>query len=170
MIDRWGRTGRHVLLVMAVSALLMILGGSALAQTYTPTPPPNVLELSTNTPGPGGTFEGRGCGFAPGSTVTITIGGQSVGTIVVGTDGCAVGTMTAPNAPGTYTVCYTGVTPSGGSQQLCNTITVASAQPATGTVPFTGTRNLLLIAIIGTSLLLVGTVLVVTFRRRQIPA
>lgn len=170
MINRWGRMGRHALVVMAVAAVFMAVGSSALAQTYTPTPPPNVLELSTNTPGPGGTFEGRGCGFEPGSSVTVTIGGQNVGTIVVGADGCAVGTMTAPTTPGTYTVCYTGVTPTGSSQQLCNTVTVSSSQPATSTVPYTGTRNLIMIAIVGASLLLVGTVLVVTFRRRRIPA
>lgn len=170
MIDRLKRTGRSVAVGFAVAAAFMLIAGSAAAQTYTPTPVQNVLELNTNTPGPGGTFTGRGCGFQPGTTVSATIAGSPAGTLTVGADGCAVGTMTAPNQPGTYTVCYTGLTPNAGTQQLCNTITVSSGQAATTTVPFTGSGKLVYVAIGGALLLLIGSAFVLTFRRRRIQA
>lgn len=169
MTDRLGLRGRRVLVALTLLAAFLAISATASAQTYTPTPPPNVLELSTNTPAPGGSFNARGCGFQPGSTVSATIAGSPAGTIVVGADGCAVGTLTAPSDPGTYTVCFTGLVPGGGTQQLCNTITVSAAQGAvtTGQVPFTGTRNLILVGVGGLLLLFFGVILVVTTMRRR---
>lgn len=169
MIDRLAISGRRLIFGLAVLGALLLVASPALAQTYTPTPVQNVLELNTNTPGPGGGFTGRGCGFQPGASVSATIGGSQVAVFTAGSDGCAVGSMIAPNQPGTFTVCYTGLTSTGASQQLCNTITVSVGQ-ATTTVPFTGTKNLIYVAIAGVLLVIVGAGIIVTFRRRRLPA
>lgn len=160
----------RVLTAGAVSAAVVLLAPVASGQVYTPTPPTFVLELSTRTPDPGATFTARGCGFAPGTPITVTIGGRQVSTISAGPDGCAFTSLVAPTDPGTYTVCFTGLTPDGRTQQLCDTITVRVAGAATAVpaaqLPFTGTQNLL--KLIGLGVLLVvagGLALAIGYRR-----
>ncbi len=150
---------------------LALIAPNAAAQSYTPTPPPqNVLELSTNFPDPGGTFTARGCGFAPGTTIEVTISGVSLSSITSGPDGCGFTSLVSPSDPGTYTVCFTGLTPLGSVQQLCDTITVRVAGAATpipaGQLPFTGSQNLMKLVFSGMLLVAVGGILLVFARKR----
>ncbi len=156
-----------LILVVSLSASAT----SALAQVYTPTPPPqNVLELSTKTPAPNGSFTARGCGFAPGTPIEVTIGGVAASSITAGSDGCGFASLVAPSDPGTYTVCFTGLTPSGSVQQLCDTITVRVAGAATaipaGQLPFTGSENLAKLVVGGMLMVALGGLLLVYARRR----
>jgi hypothetical protein len=162
---------RHIAATVVLSALaLFAFTATAWGQVYTPTPPSFVLELSTKTPDPGGTFTARGCGFAPGTPITVTIGGRQVSTITAGPDGCGFTSLVAPSDPGTYTVCFTGLTPAGTTQQLCDTITVrvagaASPVPA-AQLPFTGSQNLLKVVALGVILVLAGGIVLIAVQRR----
>jgi hypothetical protein len=163
---------RRVIAAWALAFLASLsVSQGAVAQTYTPTPPPqNVLELSTNFPDPGGPFTARGCGFAPGTPIDVTIGGATVASITAGSDGCGFTSLVAPSDPGTYTVCFTGLTPSGSVQQLCDTITVRVAGAATaipaGQLPFTGSANLAKLVVGGMLMVAVGGMLLIFARRR----
>lgn len=157
--------------VFVSAAVLVLISLTAAAQTYTPTPPPqNVLELSTNFPDPGGPFTARGCGFAPGTPIDVTIAGAKLASVTAGPDGCGFASLVAPTDPGTYTVCFTGLTPSGAVQQLCDTITVrvagAAAPIPAGRLPFTGSQNLAKLVVGGMLLVAVGGLLLVFTRRR----
>ena len=161
-----------VVSTLALAALAYAaLGPLALAQVYTPTPPsPNVLELSTNFPAPSGPFTAKGCGFAPGTAIDVTIAGTTVSSISAGPDGCGFASLVAPSDPGTYTVCFTGMTPSETVQQLCNTITVrvaGAAAPVPGRqLPFTGSQNLGKLVVGGMLMVAAGGLLLVYARRR----
>jgi LPXTG-motif cell wall-anchored protein len=95
--------------------LIVVLGGIALAlgaataagaQTYptgstTPTTAGNTSgSINAGTLGSGGTVSVDVCGFAPGSTVTITLNGGAVTTATVGSNGCATITIQVVS-PGT---------------------------------------------------------------------
>lgn len=164
------RASKAAVAVLAVASAVVLMADVGGAQIYTPTPPPqNVLVLSTNFPEPGGAFTAQGCGFSPGAPIEVTLAGATLASITAGSDGCGFASLVAPTDPGTYTVCFTGLTPGGTVQQICDSITVRAAAAApipAGRLPFTGSQNLFKLVVGGMLLVAVGGLVLVFSRRR----
>ena len=179
--------------MLAMAALLTVSAGAAFGQAATngcppgqptgrpPGTPPNATPpangrpanypagrcqfgLSTAAAARGETVTASGEGFVPGETVVLSIAGVRAGSAAVGADGTFSGQLTVPKAAplGRTTVLATGQ-----SQELSASFEVLGA-PATGSGTLPRTGNELLPAAAGGVLLIgLGTVAVVTTRRRR---
>jgi hypothetical protein len=166
--------------VTAAAALVVVglvaLAPSAVAAPYPPqpgAPPTGVLGITV-----GGGGSPSVCGFAPGTTVTITIGGQPVGNVVSDNNACVtvpvavVSTTTARVLGlmfgitcGANTLTGTGTGANGSTTTASTTLTVLCATAKSGIV-FTGantTRELEF----GGGLFLVGALILIAFRRHE---
>lgn len=132
------------------------------------------LRLSRSIVAAGGTLQAAGGGFAPGSTVEVTLSGSSVPLASSPADSGgsfnADLVIPASTAPGSYTV-----TASGGDQVLSASLQVtatrtgtgrSNAQAAGGDLPRTGSSSPLPLTLAGSALLAVGVGAVVLARRR----
>lgn len=152
------------------------LGVSAAASAYPPGGP--TLTLSATTVAPGASFSVVFDGCTLGETVSVSIeGGDSDSATCAGPAGAsrwisqepggtATVTLTAPTAPGTYTV--TGTTSESGLTATA-TLTVAAAAPAPpGQLPTTGSASSVPMAQIAAGVLAAGIGLagVAMYRRR----
>ena len=146
-------------------ALLIVLGfgGVASAQDY-PTGP---VVVASPSQAPGSTQTIVGEGWTPGSTVTVSLGGEVLGTAVVGEDGTFSFTYTTPTTCGTYDLVITdGVdTVSGEIVVPCDA--AGPAVTPSGTLPYTGSDSSLPLAQIGIGLVAVGGIAVLMVRKRQ---
>ena len=127
---------------------------------------------------PGSSFSGTVCGFAPGSTVTFSVGGASAGTATAGSNGCDTFTGAVSNALsltinggtpipvtlGTVVITASGTSSTGGTQSSTYTFQVVKTAAATG-LAFTGAD---IMAMVGGGLALIALgYLVVAFARRR---
>lgn len=156
---------RKALVLAAVLLGALLFAPSALAQ-YQPNQPGLILNPSTTTPGGDVTAVGFGC--ARRVTVTITIGGEIVGTTITGDDpkGSFSVPFKAPTTPGEYTV-----TAQCGTTIMSSVLTVIAAPTTTtsivsGTVlPITGSDSTVPLIRIGLLLIAVGGLLLLAVRR-----
>lgn len=161
--------------------------GTAQAQTPAPYPPTTAAPeqegagagASDPTPAPGQqvTVSSGADTFTPGSTVTVTLDGEVVGTVTASGSGAAVVEITAPDEPGTYQVVFTG-TDDGAAATESVSITVQGAAAGGGTVtnprpgvlgalPRTGADAVVPIAASGIALVVAGAGAIVVARRRS---
>ena len=160
---------RAALLVAALAALAALFALALVAPAspahaqYTPgvsVVPPNVA--------PGGSVTVTACCFAPGSTVTFTVGGATLGTALADANGVASGTFTVPaNVSGALTVAA-----SDGTTTQSATVTVTGVTATTagvGGLPVTGSdaRPLGLAA---AGLVGAGVLVLIGVTRRRAPA
>jgi len=159
--------------LVLVSLLMVVLGAlvtgttAAGAQEYPPT-----ATLTVNNPNPvcGETVEVRGTGFAPNSTVTVSIGGHEVGTAQTDAEGNFTFPYTLPDP------CDSGkqiIRATDGTTDLQVTISVSSTTvtTATGSLPRTGSSDSTLrLAQIGILLVAFGGILLMATRKRREPA
>lgn len=85
--------------------------------------------VSTGTVGVGGTVEFCGEGFAPGSTVDISVDGEVVGSVVAGTDGSFCVDVVLGET-GTHVLSGSGVAPGGRSLVVNASVTVTRTAAA----------------------------------------
>ena len=114
-------------LLLLAGALVLMLAAPAHAQ-YTPgisVNPPTVV--------PGGTVTVTACCFQPGSTVTFTIGGATLGTALADANGVATGSFTVPATvpAGAATVAAAGLDAGGNPITTTCTATVSGGTTAT---------------------------------------
>jgi LPXTG-motif cell wall-anchored protein len=117
-----------------VVAVALITGTAGIAAAY----PPGVasLVLSPATVAPGGTFTATLNGCATGEIATFSVGSSTA------TDTCAspgVATLTAPTAPGTYTV--SAVSPSARATATLTVAAPAAAGGGSAALPSTGSDS-----------------------------
>jgi hypothetical protein len=146
---------------------------TATAPAVSPTPPTTDLVLTTtdgdiSTAKPGQRIVFVGSGFAPFSTVTITIYSAPtvLGTAITSATGAFSQAITVPAnlAAGTHTIVAQGVSPDGDPRAMALTITV----PATGgTLPLTGPNPLTLL-LAGMAALLAGGALLLATPGRKV--
>lgn len=137
------------------------------------------LRLSQSVVAAGGSLQAAGAGFAPGSTVEVSLAGASVplASTTADSGGAFSSNLVIPasTSPGSYTV-----TASGGAQVLSASLEVtpaesrpgagardSNAQEAGQNLPRTGSSSPLPLALTGGTLLAVGMGAVVVARRRS---
>jgi LPXTG-motif cell wall-anchored protein len=105
-----------------------------------------------------------GSGFTPGTTVTVTLGSQVLGEVLVAANGTFSLPFTPPTACGTYTLTATN-----GTQTTTSTITVQCASGVTpaGVLPKTGSNSSLPLTEVGAGLVAIGALVVFGVRQRQ---
>jgi LPXTG-motif cell wall-anchored protein len=158
-----------------IAGLAVLLAGSTASAQY----PPGgaTLVLTPSTVAPGGSFNATFFGCTLGETVSFAVvvaGGDSDQGSCTGPAGArfvsattgpsATVTMTAPTAPGTYTVTATGLT-SGATASATLTVVAAPAAPGGG-LPTTGSDSEPIMQI-GIGLLAVGTGLAFVANKRR---
>jgi LPXTG-motif cell wall-anchored protein len=112
---------------------------------------------------PGSTDVASGTGFTPDTTVTVTLGAEVLGSVLVASDGTFSLSYTTPTTCGSYTLTATN-----GIESQTTTLTVAcAAAVTTGSLPYTGNDSSLPLAQIGAGLLAVGAVAVFGVRKRN---
>jgi LPXTG-motif cell wall-anchored protein len=111
---------------------------------------------------PGSSDVLSGTGFTPDTTVTVTLGTEVLGEVLVAADGTFSLSYTVPTACGSYTLTATN-----GIETQTTTLTVACAASTTGSLPYTGNDSSLPLAQIGAGLLAVGAVAVFGVRKRN---
>jgi hypothetical protein len=155
----------------AAAGLAALLGGGTAAAQH---PPGGACWCSTpSTISPGGTFTATFFGCSLGETVEFSLAGVTVQAACNGPAGArffsattgpsASATLTAPTAPGTYTVTATGLT-SGATASA--TLTVAAAAAPGGGLPTTGFDSQPIVQI-GVGLLAVGADLAFIANKRR---
>lgn len=202
----------RALLLGAVTALLITMGfgGSALAQTSPcppgqpfgtePGEPPNnrqrpgrppqypihgecQLRLRQNIAATGTSVYAEGDGFAPGSTVAMSLRpGGEVTTFTANSSGSIAGDIPVKVAPGSYQAAATGIAPGGAPYELTAQLTVtAAASRASGStvsettrsngvlasLARTGADNIVPLSAVGAALATVGAIAVIGSRRRR---
>lgn len=152
-------------IIIAAGALLLLLVGPAQAQDpYSGTLTGGGGRGSAVAPGSTHTVSGGG--YAPGATVTFTIDGITLGTAVAGADGVATLSFTVPDLdPGCYTVTASGAGAQGGTRVNSTSLCIAGAGRTLAT---TGPEHLWRNVGIGGILVVIGTALIVTIRRRRV--
>ena len=175
--------------LLAAAAVMVLavfgLGATAAAQPVTPTTyqpvTPTVTAPATVSPGASFVVVFSGCQL--GETVNVTLAGVTVATTCTGAGGTgrlmqpaggtASATLTAPTAPGTYTITATGLT-SGFTASttitvVAQTTTTAARTGGGGGLPTTGSDSEPIVQI-GVGLVAVGAGLAfVAHRRRHRP-
>jgi hypothetical protein len=127
------------------------------------------LALSQSSAARGDTFRATGDGFIPGETVTLSIAGINVTTVVADANGTFATDLTVPrNAP----LGRTQVLATGAGQQLAAAFEVVpspagnAAPRASGALVRTG-EDIARLASLGLALLLTGAIIVMVVRRRR---
>ncbi|MBI2708726.1 MAG: hypothetical protein HYX34_03410 [Actinobacteria bacterium] len=162
--------------VLGVTAALLFMAGPAGAQ-YPPGGGPTVTVDDTVVQA--GEVVNVGCeGFAPGSTVTVTLGGQVLQTFNTGPDGAGCGAVTIPAnlCTGTYSLVSTGQGSDGST--VSRTITLSITGRTCGAVggtggglARTGTDSIVPLTLVGASMLVIGLALAtLTWRKRSAQA
>lgn len=143
---------------LAVACLAFLgMAGVANAQAYTG----GTLTTGQNVqPGSSDVLSGKG--FTPDTTVTVTLGSEVLGEVLVAADGTFSLGYTVPTACGNYTITATN-----GIETQTTTLTVACAASTSGALPYTGNDSSLPLAQIGAGLLAVGAVAVFGVRKRN---
>jgi LPXTG-motif cell wall-anchored protein len=168
--------------ILATAAVLIAavvgLGAPASAQPYPPVTP-TVTAPSTVLPGATFVVVFNGCQL--GETVNVTFTGVTVATSCTGAGGTgrlmqAAGgsasvTLTAPTAPGTYTITATGLT-SGFTASttitvVAQTTTTAATGGGGGGLPTTGSDSSSTVWIAGTAVIVGAGLLAVGLKRRR---
>ena len=147
---RGGATHRRVAVVLALllgTALLVTVGTVPAHAQATPTTvaceypfvdcpspttvprPDPTLVLSAQVVVAGQAFSAEACGYLVGADVAFGFGGQAMGSVVAGTDGCAQSNFNVPNVgAGTYDVCVV----TSGYATVCGAVRVAGTTFARG--------------------------------------
>lgn len=120
------------ILALALAALIAVPGIAAASSSYGGTAP-GTVQPGTVTDGGQVTFSG--CGYEPGSTITISEDGTRVGTVTAGSDGCFGTTVTVS---GTGSSVLTAVA---GSRTVSATVRVLAASSGAGGLPRTGSEG-----------------------------
>lgn len=125
------------------------------------------LQLSRSAARPGEPVTARGCGFRPGSQVTLDFFSQpvQVGTATAGADGGFAITFNIPTSAtaGEHTVEATGIDPAGQPRVLSANIQVIGGAD----LPRTGSSSTTPLTAAGVGLVLLGTAAVYGARRRR---
>lgn len=146
--------------ILTLLAGLMMVTSQVFAGGYPPGSP--ALQTDNNTPSEGQTIHVSGDGFEPGSTVTVTIDGHTVGTFTVDANGHFVGAITIPSGIcGRQTILATGIDANGDPLVLSSIINVTC-----GVLTKTGT-DILPIALAGFAVIALGGLLLLVRRRRS---
>ncbi len=157
--------------VVVIAFTLFATGGllSAAAQQYPPSG--NALTVSKTIVGEGETITVGGSGFAPHSTITITIEStpRVLDDAVSDTAGAFTANVTIPAGigAGLHNLKATGTSARGGALMLSASVTVTSSTG--GRHPFTG-GNTGPVLSVGIGVLLAGAVLIALVRRRHAAA
>jgi hypothetical protein len=162
-VDQRRRTKmRRTLALIAVAAISLIAAGPAGAQANPYSGTTTGLAATDTTPPAGGQFTVSGTGCDPGADVDAYVDGAAAGSTTADGSGAFSASITAPTAPGTYTVNAVC-----GATVLGVVITVGGAAAADpGTLPVTGGDSISLVQI-GVLLLAVGALAVVAVRTRR---
>jgi titin len=154
--------------VVVIALMLFVTGGqsSAAAQQYPPSG--NALTVSKANAATGETIALSGDGFAPGSTITITIESTSrvLGNVVADPAGAFTADVIIPAGldAGLHTLKAIGTAAEGGELTLSASVTVVPSvggrRPSTGSL--TGS-----VLSVGVAVLLVAAVLIAVVRRRH---
>jgi LPXTG-motif cell wall-anchored protein len=98
------------MLVAVAAPILAVVVASAGPVHAAPYPPPTPsVAVDTTTTTAGGTVTVTFCGFDAGETVTIALGGASLGSGTAGSDGCGSAAVTMPaGISGTQVLTLTG--------------------------------------------------------------
>jgi hypothetical protein len=165
---------RAIIFLMAAAAIVLTGSGIATAAPYGTSSP----QLGVLDPGPcsGAYVTAQGQGFQAGETVAVFRDGQSVGSVVAGSDGTFSDRIDLTSTtPGSHTVSATGavtnISASGGftvQAQSCDggqSNVVTASGNSTGSLAFTGTEvaSLGIVAVIA----LAGGILLVLLGRRR---
>lgn len=163
---------KKCLMAAAVLTLLTVLGASAAQAQYSP----SFITCSPTTVAPGGSVTCEAGYFDPGSTVTWTLDGKTVGTSVANASGVATITFKVPEgySAGNHTVVASGTakgSPTSAKLTLEAGITVTGASTTaapsgTSTLPRTGSDSGML-ATVAAGLIVAGGLLVITSRQRR---
>jgi hypothetical protein len=161
-----------LIVVPAASSASAATSAAGAAKKCYPSCPPDVVIDNTN-PTVGSHVVVSGSNWCPGTQVTIYVNDFEVGTATVGADGTSTTTITIPPGipPGPATIVVTGV---GSDCQTPQTVTrhiVVSAHAGGGAgheLPFTGSTNVSLGALVIFALLAVGIVSLIAGRRRDV--
>lgn len=140
------------------------------------------LLLSRSVVPAGGSLQAAGAGFAPGSTVDVSLAGASLGTARADGSGAFSAAVVVPvsTEPGNHTVTASGPGSDGGTQVLAAALQVTEASAAPGarastpgstagssSLPRTGSSSTLPLALAGGALLVAGSGAVLVARRRR---
>ncbi len=160
---------RKVFVMCAVVAVAALSAAApALAAGYSPDGPTVATPSSSVTNGGSTTVSGQG--WMPGSTVTLAIHSttQSLGTATAGSDGSFTADVALPCLDaGSHTITATGTGADGSSKTASTSVTLSGGcDPATGTLPHTGSDSTPMLTLVA-GLLLVGAVLLIAARRRS---
>ena len=157
---------RRVLLL--AGAFLLLSATPALAQYMQPG-----VQTDSDTVTPGGSIGVAACCYPPGTTVTFSIGGTTLGVAIADANGVAAGTFTVPSnvAAGTAMVTASGMT-SGGVliTQTSGALAVGTTSATNARVsglPATGSGLALPLSAAGAVLVAAGGLLVLGGRRRR---
>lgn len=136
------------------------------------------LLLSRSVVPAGGSLQAAGAGFAPGSTVNLSLAGASVGSAQADGSGAFSADVLVPAStrPGNHTVTASGAGSDGGTQVLAASLEVTAAgargsAPGSAAdsrdLPRTGATSTVPLALAGGALLVAGSGAVVAARRRR---
>jgi hyaluronoglucosaminidase len=156
------RLSGSVLFSLALGAVAAVgLAGPAAAQDY----PPGGCSLGTSASviAPGGKLTVTGSGFNPGP-VTITFDGAQVAKTTADANGAFSVSFQVNASSGTHTI---RAIPADAKCDPSATITISSAASRSGALAFTGSNSTFPFAGAGVALVLVGSVLTVSMRRRR---
>lgn len=124
---------RFLVLVVGFLATVGLGSGMALADYGTASPS---VTVSSSVPFANAPVTVGLGSFCPGDTIVIRVGSTVVGTVVADAQGNGSFVITAPSAPGTYTVSGTGTT--------CPSLSASSSisvQILSGVIPATGSGS-----------------------------
>jgi hypothetical protein len=163
-----------------VCAAALLLGATAAGAQEDYPPTGGAPGVSDSTPAPGEDIVISGGGFAPGSTVTITIaagGGLTLaegdvvvsGTAVADASGnFSIRLQVPPGTPaGDYAVVASGIGPDGEPVALRSTVTVVAAGAGGGGLPFTGSNSGVALWV-AFAVVALGAALVIGARQRRL--
>jgi hypothetical protein len=173
---RFARVSRIAAVASLALAGFVTLAPSVMAAPYPPQPgAPGTGALGVAI---GGTTSPTLCGFAPGSTVTVMIDGQPVGSLTAGSDACVtfpvsvlsssksqVLGLTIATTCGANSVSGSGTGANGTATTASTSFSVICATASTGIV-FTGSNSVRDLEF-GGGLFVIGGLLVFAFRRRE---
>lgn len=108
-------------------------GAASVSAVYPDNPPTVVVDSSTPTVGSNVTLTFDS--FCPGDTITISIGGNVLGSVVADANGEATFTFPAPSPAGTYVITATGTD----CPDTVASLTIAVRAP--GSIPVTGSGS-----------------------------
>lgn len=153
---------RKLMVLTGVFAALLMLPVAAHAQEYPPSS--GDLEVPSDTAEPGGAVTISGSGYAPNTTVTITVNGVQVATVTTDGTGAFTATITLPTGvTGDVEIAATGTGADGETRVLSATVTVAGDG---STLPRTGSSGTFPAVGMALVLLCMGAAFVVATRRR----